>query len=133
MEIVDIVDKNNRVIGKMSKKKAHKIGALHRTVIAALENSKGELILIRQASDKQDAGQLVNPVGGHVRAGESAIEALRREAKEEIGISGFKFKYLGEKIFNRKVIGRKENHFFMVYKIFSDKKLKHNHEGIGFE
>ena len=41
--------------------------------------------------------------------------------KEELGLTGdFKYKLVGRKIFNRYVIGRQENHFFIVCKIYSD-------------
>ena len=123
LEMVDVVDKNNKVLFVIAKQDAHKKGLLHRTILAQLVNSKDEWILVKQASDRQDAGQYVSPVGGHVRAGESEIEALRRETLEELGLKGFKHKFLGRDVFNRKVAGRKENHYFILYEIYSDKKL----------
>lgn len=132
-EIVDIVNEQDEVIGQMGKQEAHRIGALHRTVIAELENSRGNLILVRQSASRQDAGKLVNPVGGHVKAGENLEEALKREVAEETGITDFKFKFIGKAIFYRQVLGRAENHYFIVYKIFSDQKPVPNYEGLGFE
>jgi len=35
--------------------------------------------MVKQASDKQDAGQYVSPVGGHVTSGETDIEALKEK------------------------------------------------------
>jgi isopentenyl-diphosphate delta-isomerase len=86
-ELVDIVDENNIVIRQMSKSQAHQQGLLHRTVISEIINSKGQWLLVKQAGDKQDPGQYVSPVGGHIKAGEAELEALAREAHEETGIT----------------------------------------------
>ena len=122
-EMVDVVDENNKVLYSVSKAKAHQEGLLHRTVIAEVRDSKGNFILVKQAPDRQDPGQYVSPVGGHVRAGESEIEALNREATEEIGLgmSDFKYKLIGKFIFNRQVLKRQENHYFIVYEIHTNK------------
>lgn len=121
-EYVDIVDENNRVLYKTTKEEAHKKGLLHRTVISEIIDSKGRWLLYIPSNHKQDAGQYVSPIGGHVRSGESEIEALKREAFEEAGLKNFKFKFIGKKIFDRFVIGRHENHFFIVYEIYTDEK-----------
>lgn len=132
-ELVDIVDKNDKIIGRCFKKEAHEKGLLHRCVIAEAIDSQGNWTLVKQAGDKQDAGQYVSPVGGHVRSGEVIEKALKREAYEEMGLINFKFELVGKAIFDRIVIGRKENHLFIVYKIFSDQKPTLNHESISFQ
>ncbi len=101
---------------------AHEKGLLHKCVIAELINSKGEFMLIKPYAHKQDAGQFVSPVGGHVSSGEKDTDALKREVLEEIGISDFTYKLKGKAIFNRHVLGRHENHYFLLYEIFSDKE-----------
>ena len=128
-EMVDIVDSNNMALGIVSKQEAHEKGLLHRCVIAMIKNTKGEWLLVKQASDRQDAGQYVAPVGGHVQAGENKDDALKREAAEEVGfIDNFEFTYLGSGIFDRHVIGRHENHLFLMYEIHSDNMPVLNHE-----
>lgn len=124
LEMVDIVDKNNKVLFVTAKQEAHRNGLLHRIILAQLINSKGEWILVKQSSDRQDAGLYVVPVGGHIREGESELNALKREALEEIGIKDFKYKFIGRAIFDRHVLGRHENHYFILYEIYSDRKLK---------
>ena len=123
LEMVDVVDKNNKVLFVIAKQDAHKKGLLHRTILAQLINSKDKWILVKQASDRQDAGSYVVPVGGHMRTDESEVEALRREVLEEIGLKDFSYKFIGRGIFNRRVLGRHENHYFILYEIYSDKKL----------
>ena len=54
-------------------------------------------------------------------SGELLRVATRREAFEEVGISGdFKLERVGSAVFNRTVIGRHENHLFVMFKIYSD-------------
>jgi len=133
MELVDIVDDNLKTLYSISKSEAHLKGLLHKTVISEVIDSQGKILLVKQAGHKQDAGQFVSPVGGHVSAGESNDDALLRETKEEIGIKNFKFKLLGSFIFNRQVIGRHENHFFIIYKITSDSNPILNDESSDFK
>lgn len=132
-EMVDVVDENNNVLYSTTKQNTHKYGLLHRTVIGEVIDSKERWMLVKQSSDRQDAGQFVSPVGGHIREGESEIEALKREASEEIGLKDFTYKFIGKAIFNRHVLGRIENHFFILYEIFSDEKPKLNHESESYK
>lgn len=39
---------------------------------------------------------------------------------EEIGLKDFPFREKGRAIFDRHVLGRHENHYFIVYEIFTD-------------
>ena len=132
-EPVDIVGSRGWYIKTVGKTEAHQKGLLHKTVIGELINSRGEFCFVRQAGDKQDAGQFVSPVGGHVSAGESDDAALIRECQEECGITPTNYKLLGTTIYNREVIGRKENHFFVVYEIYTDEDPVLNHESVEFK
>lgn len=126
-ELVDVVDESGDVLGQILKTQAHVDGRLHKTVIGCLRDMD-QLYLVRQAADRQDAGQLVNPVGGHVRAGESDIDALLRECEEEIGTRNITYQEIGRARFHRQVIGRDENHLFIVYEIATDDPITLNHE-----
>lgn len=126
-ELVDIVDEQGRVLAQMLKTKAHLDGSLHKTVIGYLR-SGDTWHLVKQAPDRQDPGQLVAPVGGHVQAGESDIDALLRECEEEIGTRNITYKEVGRARFHRQVIGRDENHLFIVYEISTDDPIALNHE-----
>ena len=122
MEIVDVVDDNLNILYQVSKTEAHEKGLLHKCVIAEIIDSKGKIMLIKPYSYKQDAGQYISPVGGHIIAGETDEDALKREVKEEVGISNFTYKLKGKAIFDRHVLGRYENHYFIVYELFTDEK-----------
>ena len=119
-ELVDQVNPDNQVVRTISKLEAHRKGWLHRTVIAEVTDAFGNIILVRQAPDRQDPGQYVCPVGGHVKSGESILDALTRESMEEIGTSNFSLTAVDEFIYERHVIGRHENHFFIVFSLEVD-------------
>ena len=116
-----------------TKTEAHERGLLHRTVISELINAKGEWVLVQQAADRQDAGRYVSPMGGHVHAGERVEDALKREVLEELGIEGFSYCFVGKAIYRRHVLGRDENHYFLLYESFSDNELTLNAESVGFK
>jgi isopentenyl-diphosphate delta-isomerase len=127
-EMIDVVDENDSVLYATTKREAHEKGLLHRTVISEIKDSESRWIMVKQASDKQDAGQYVSPVGGHVGAGETEDDALKREAQEECGIKDFDYKLIGKKIFNRAILNRQENHYFILYEIYSDTRIILNEE-----
>lgn len=131
-EIVDAINPQNEVIGQVKKSVAHTEGLLHRIVIGEIVNSKGEYCFVKQAGDRQDPGQFVSPIGGHVSSGESPEDALVRECQEECGFAPTGFKFITKTIYNRDVIGRKENHLFLIYQINSDQDPVLNHESVEF-
>lgn len=115
-ELIDIVNAAGKVLRQANKTEAHKHGWLHKTVIGYVRYGD-DWALISQAADRQDAGQLVAPVGGHVKAGETELEALLRETQEEIGVKNISHNHVGSARFHRQVLGRDENHLFVVYEI----------------
>jgi 8-oxo-dGTP pyrophosphatase MutT (NUDIX family) len=132
-EIVHIVDEENQPLYQTSKKEAHQKGLLHPIIIAELKDSQGNFILVKQADDRQDPGQYVSPVGGHIRATETELEALQRETLEEVSITEFDQHFIGKAVFNRSVLGRQENHLFIVYEIISDQEPKLNEESVSYK
>ena len=117
-ELVDIVDDKENVVEVVTKREAHQKGLLHKTAIAEVIDSQGRWLLVKQSSSRQDAGQYVSPVGGHVTSGETDEQAVKREASEELGLEGnFNLDLVDKVVFNRNILGRQENHYFIVYKI----------------
>ena len=131
-EIVDIVDESGKILRQATKAEAHKHGWLHKTVIGYLKYGD-DWALVCQAADRQDAGQLVAPVGGHVRVGETDLAALLRETEEEIGVKNIAHKHVGTARFHRQVIGRNENHLFIVYEITTDDDIELGKEAVSIK
>ncbi len=131
-EVVDIVDEAGNVLHQATKTEAHQHGWLHKTVIGYLKYGN-DWALVRQAADRQDAGQLVAPVGGHVKAGEKEIDALLREVEEEIGARNVAYTEIGQAILHRQIIGRDENHLFIVYEIMTEDEVILNEEAVAIE
>ncbi len=132
-EMVDIVDKNCKIIGTSLKREAHKKGLLHATVIAAVINKRGDWLLVTQSKNRQEPGKYVCPMGGHVAHGETFEDALKREMKEELGVDDFKYRLKGKFIYNVFVCNRQENHYFIVYEVYSDTKPCLSHEASGYK
>ena len=132
-EQVDIVDENCTVLYQTSKVKAHQDALLHRCVIAEVINSKGEWLMVKQSQTRQEPGKFVSPMGGHVSAGESLEDALKREMQEELGMKDFKYKYIGKCIYNVEVLGRRENHYFIVFEVQNDQEPVLSHEAQSYK
>ena len=131
-EQVDIIDERGNVLRTELKTEAHKLGLLHKTVIGYVKYGI-DWGLVKQASDRQDAGQFVAPVGGHVSAGETNYEALVRESSEEIGTPNITSKLVGQAAFHRQVIGRDENHLLVVYEISTNDDIELGPEAVALE
>ncbi len=101
LEIFPVVDESGAVVGRATRGECHG-GAmlLHPVVHLHLFNSRGELFLQRRPEWKDiQPGRWDTAVGGHVDWGESIDEALRREVREELGITEFNPELVRQYIF----------------------------------
>ena len=84
MEYRDLFDKNRKTTGeKVAKGEKFDDGKFIVVVMVFIENSKGEILL--QKRSKAKGGKWAT-TGGHPTAGQSSLEGMRQELKEEIGV-----------------------------------------------
>ena len=86
-EMIDILNnlgQKNGVI--MEKNEAHQKGLIHKTICVWIINSNNELLLQTRSSDVMFPNMMDISFAGHIRAGETPLEAVIREGYEELGI-----------------------------------------------
>ncbi len=101
MEMLPLVDEDGRCTGMASRAECHGGGKLlHPVVHLHLYDAEGRLYLQKRPEWKDiQPGKYDTAVGGHMAPGESVAEALRREAREELGITDFESVHLRTYVF----------------------------------
>lgn len=117
-ELFPIVDENGNILGQIKRGHAHDgCKILHPVVHLHVFNSKGELYLQKRPEWKDiQPGKWDTATGGHVDLGENIDMALKREVREELGITDFKPQSLGHYVFESK----KEKELVYVHKTVYD-------------
>lgn len=109
-EIFPLVDEAGNIIGSATRKECHSGSMkLHPVVHLHIFNTKGELFLQKRSSSKDiQPGKWDTAVGGHIDLGENVDIALRREAREELGVLEFEptfnYSYLWESTVERELV-----------------------------
>jgi isopentenyldiphosphate isomerase len=88
VEKFDIVDKEDNVIKTgVTEDKLHLNNDITRVVTAYIFNNDGKIIIAQRAKTKKiDPLKFEAPAHGRVSSGETYIEALKREIKEELNV-----------------------------------------------
>ena len=104
IEMWDIYDISRKKTGRLAKRGEYefKEGEFHIVVQAIIMNSKNELLISKRAANK-GFGLMWEFNGGSVLAGETSLEGIIREVKEELGIEFTK----KEAIFFKEILGYK--------------------------
>jgi isopentenyldiphosphate isomerase len=88
-EILDVVDVEDRVVGRLPRAEVYARRLVHRCVFVLVRDGAGRIFVHRRTDDKLTyPGRHDMFVGGVVGAGESYDAAAVREAAEELGVSG---------------------------------------------
>ncbi len=100
MEEIDILDQFGQFTGETaSRERAHAEGLWHAGVVVFIVSPDYQRVLLQKRSEEKTAwpGCWDVSAGGHLDAGEDAVNAIARETKEELGldISESEFRYLG--------------------------------------
>lgn len=86
-EILDVVDRNDNVIGQKKRSELHKEDSSFRAINVFLLNTKGQMWIPRRAAHKMVFSLCLDmSCGGYVKSGESYEDALKREVKEELAL-----------------------------------------------
>ncbi len=86
-ELVEIVDRDNRPIGAVSRRIMRQQHLIHRACYILVFNSQGELFIHKRTLTKDIyPGHWDIAAGGVVLAGESYGESAQRELREELGL-----------------------------------------------
>jgi isopentenyl-diphosphate delta-isomerase len=116
MEMVILVDQNDKAIGTMEKMEAHRRGELHRAFSVLVFNSKGEILLQKRARHKYHSGGLwTNACCSHPLPGEKMEDAARRRLLEEMGIDlqpEFAYKFMYKTALDQNLIENEYDHVF---------------------
>lgn len=96
-----LVNEKGETIGKATRAACHNGSKmLHPVVHLHIFNSAGDLYLQKRSMKKDiQPGKWDTAVGGHIDYGETVEEALRREVREELGITGFVPQFITRYIF----------------------------------
>ena len=100
-EMFPVVDEEGNIISAATRGECHGGSRLlHPVVHLHVFNSRGELYLQKRPQWKDiQPGKWDTAVGGHIDLGENVETALEREAREELGISGFTAERLASYVF----------------------------------
>lgn len=91
-ELSDVVNDDDEVVSRATRKEVHAKGYVHRSVLFFIFDRAGR-IFVNQRTDTKEfyPGWWSIVFGGHVSAGEDYPDAVRREAAEEAGVKSQPF------------------------------------------
>ena len=116
-ELFPVVDPSGVVVGSATRGECHGGSMLlHPVVHLHLFNSRGELYLQKRSMNKDiQPGKWDTAVGGHIDYGETVEEALRREVREELGITDFVPQFITRYVFESAIEKELVNTFRTTY------------------
>ena len=128
MECVDLVDEQNQVVGRATRREVRQQNLLHRGIAVLVRNSKGQVYVHKRTDHKDVFPSLFDMfVGGVVGEGESYDEAARREAEEELGVTA-PLEFLFDHLYH----GPKNYSWIRTYRVTWDGPIRHQPEEVAW-
>ncbi|HWC44065.1 MAG TPA: NUDIX domain-containing protein, partial [Actinomycetota bacterium] len=88
-ELVDVVDDQDQVVAQAARREVRRGRLLHRFASVLCRDPSGRIYVHRRTDDKDVyPGMYDMTAGGVLAAGETYLEAARRELAEELGVAG---------------------------------------------
>lgn len=121
-EMFPLVDEQGNIIGAISRGEAHSGSKkLHPVVHLHVFNSNGDLYLQKRPAWKDiQPSKWDTACGGHIDLGEDVKTALKREVREELGITDFTPQDMGHYIFE----SARETELVYVHKTIYNGKIQ---------
>jgi isopentenyldiphosphate isomerase len=121
-EMFPLVDEQGNIIGAITRGEAHNGSKkLHPVVHLHVFNSNGDLYLQKRPAWKDiQPSKWDTACGGHVDLGEDVKTALKREVREELGITEFTPEDMGHYVFE----SAREKELVYVHKTIYDGNVK---------
>jgi 16S rRNA (adenine1518-N6/adenine1519-N6)-dimethyltransferase len=115
---LEIVDENDKVIGKASLDEIYRRKLIHRVAMIVVREPAGKILLQRRS-----AKVFTNPnrwdvsAAGHVDAGESYNQAAIRELHEELGVSNVELAEAAYYFSDTTLDGKHQKRFVKIYTV----------------
>ena len=127
-EWFDVVDGQDRVVGRRLREDVHRLGLAHRAVHVFVFNRFGQVFLQKRSRSKDTwPGAWDTSASGHVDSGEDYHTAARREIGEELGIHD---PAAIEPLFKIDACAESGHEFFWVYRTRWNGRLELHSEEI---
>ena len=126
-EWVDLVDRENQVIGRALRSEIRQKNLLHRGIAVLVRNSRGQVYVHQRTASKDLFPALYDMfVGGVVGAGEDYLEAAGREAREELGVMDGELEFLFDHLYE----GPQNFSWVRCYRVTWDGPIRHQPEEV---